>query len=221
MSRAEQKKRAEAKSRLEQAKTQMYQDLVLECAERLFSESGFDQVTMRDIAGEAGISPKTLYSVFPGKEDVYAEVARRRSMALIEATRAALSGEGTVLERMRRSTRALVAFLVEHRAFFRIMMRESRAWGLLPDGAGSDGWGAGLRLQVDLMREGIDDGVFYEGEPEVMAAVALSTMQVLLAAALERSDEPDATAIADEIFVQLQRSFRRLPPFALEGSKAG
>ena len=76
-------------------------------------------------------------------------------------------------------------------------------------------------MQVDLMREGIDDGVFYEGEPEVMAAVALSTMQVLLAAALERPGEPDPDQIADEIFVQLQRSLRRLPPFALEGSKAG
>lgn len=221
MGRDEKKKRAEAKTRLEQAKTQMYQELVLECAERLFAASGFEQVTMRDIAGEAGISPKTLYAVFPGKDDVYAEVARRRSLALLGALDEAMGGEGGVLERMRHGTRALVEFLVEHRAFFGIMMRESRSWGLLPSGNGSGDWRTGHRMQAALMRAGIEEGVFYDGDPEVMAAVSISIAQVLLAAALERPGAPDTDAISDDIFMQLQRSLRKLPPFALEDSKVG
>lgn len=221
MNRDERKKRAEARNRLEQAKTQMYQDLVLECAERLFAERGFEQVTMRDIAGSAGISPKTLYAVFPGKDDIYAAVSRGRSLALLDLLREAADKEAPALDRLKRSIRVLVAFLVEHRAFFGIMMRESRSWGLLPSGDGSGGWRAGHRLQADLIQQGIDEGVFYEGDPELMAAVAISIVQVLLAAALERPGKPDPFAIADEIFLQLQRSFRVLPPYVLEGTKAG
>jgi len=215
------KQRAAAKYRLEQAKTQMYQELILDCAERLFARSGFDHVTMRDIAREAGISPKTLYSVFPGKDDIYGQVAKRRSLALLDAVRDNMTAEGPVLERLGRGTRALVRFLVEHPAFFEIMMRESRSWGLLPTGDGSGDWRAGHRMQADLMRAGIEEGVFYAGDPDVMAAISISTMQVLLAAALERPGKPDSDAIAEEVFVQLQRSLRKLPPFGLESSKTG
>lgn len=223
MGRDEKKKRAEAKSRLEQARTQMYQDLILECAERLFSADRFEQVSMRDIAAEAGISPKTLYAVFPGKDEIYSEVGRRRSLALIELLLESMGGEGPVLERMQRGVRALVGFLVEHRAFFRIMMRESRAWGLLPTGDQSRGgdWRTGHRIQADMMREGIEEGVFYDGDPELMAAICIATAQVHLAALLERPGEPDPDEIAREIFLQLQRSLRKLPPYALEDSKAG
>lgn len=209
------KKRAAAKSRLEQARTQMYQDLVLECGERLFAESGFAPVTMRDIAGEAGISPKTLYATYASKDDIYAEIARRRSVVLLEGLRDALGSEGSVLERMYRATRMMVGFLVEHRAFFRIMMRESRSWGLLPSGDPSEGgsasWRAGHRMQSQLMKEGIEAGLFYEGDPDLMAAVSLALVQVYLAAALEVPGEPDPDAIAKEIHRQLQRSLRELP----------
>jgi len=198
----------------------MYQDLVLECAERLFSRRGFDQVTMREIAAEAAISPKTLYAVFPGKDEIYAEVGRRRSLALIEALLEGMSGEAPVLEKMERGVRVLVAFLVRHRAFFQIMMRESRAWGLLPDGNSSGDWRRGHRLQADLMRQGIEEGVFYDGDPELMAAISIATAQVHLAALLERPGEPDPQQIATEIFQQLERSLRRRPPLAVETSPA-
>ena len=70
------------------------------------------------------------------------------------------------------------------------------------------------------MIEGIEEGVFYEGDPELMAAIGIATAQVQLAALLERPGEPDPDEIANEIFLQLQRSLRKLPPFAFEGSKA-
>jgi len=221
MGREEEAKRAQARRRLEEARAQMYQDLILECAERLFSRGSFDRVTMRDIAAEAGISPKTLYAVFPGKDEIYAEVGRRRSRALIDALRESMSAEAPVLERMERGVRALVGFLVEHRVFFRIMMRESRAWGLLPTGDGSGEWRTGYRLQADLVHEGVREGVFYDGDPELMAAIGIATVQVHLAALLEKPGDPEPDEISREIFQQLRRSLCKLPPYALEGSKAG
>jgi TetR/AcrR family transcriptional regulator, cholesterol catabolism regulator len=52
---------------------------VLAVAERLFSESGYQMVTLRDIARELGLRHASLYYHFPqGKEELYIEVTARR-----------------------------------------------------------------------------------------------------------------------------------------------
>jgi AcrR family transcriptional regulator len=58
---------------------------------RLFDERGFDEVNVEEIASEVGISVRTFYRYFAGKEDVFQRRIDRRS----EALRAALSGRPT------------------------------------------------------------------------------------------------------------------------------
>ena len=51
---------------------------VLDVAERLFTERGYNAVTLRDIAGQLGISQASLYHHAPGgKEQLYVEVTER------------------------------------------------------------------------------------------------------------------------------------------------
>ena len=45
-----------------------------ETAIRLFSERGYEETTLRDIAAEAGVSPALLYKYFPGKSAVVLEL---------------------------------------------------------------------------------------------------------------------------------------------------
>lgn len=52
---------------------------VLSVAERLFTERGYQAVTLRDIAQEVGIRHASLYYHFPnGKEEMYVAVTERR-----------------------------------------------------------------------------------------------------------------------------------------------
>jgi TetR/AcrR family transcriptional regulator, cholesterol catabolism regulator len=52
---------------------------VLTVADRLFSERGYQMVTLRDIAQKLGIRHASLYYHFPqGKEELYIEVTARR-----------------------------------------------------------------------------------------------------------------------------------------------
>src|SRR4029450_326972 len=92
-------------SNLEAARTRMYHDLIFECAERVFSERGFDECTMQDVASEAGISLKTLYATFPGKNEIYAEIQAVRGMAFLERVRGGAS-EGSALGKLEHALRA-------------------------------------------------------------------------------------------------------------------
>lgn len=46
-------------------------DLILHTALRLFSERGFDGVSMRDLAAEVGIKAASIYNHFASKEDIF------------------------------------------------------------------------------------------------------------------------------------------------------
>ena len=58
---------------------------ILEAALTLFFERGFDQVTVREIADAADVSPKTVFTHFPRKEALVFSDERERHDALIRA----------------------------------------------------------------------------------------------------------------------------------------
>lgn len=57
-----------------------------EAANRLFSERGFEQTPVRDIAAAAGVTERTFYRYFDGKEGLFAE----ETLAWIEVLEAAI-----------------------------------------------------------------------------------------------------------------------------------
>ena len=50
---------------------------IIVAAKRVFSERGFSKTTMEDIAGEAELSPGTLYLYFKNKDELYASLSLR------------------------------------------------------------------------------------------------------------------------------------------------
>ena len=183
-------------SNLEAARSRMYHDLIFECAERVFAEKGFDECTMQDVAAEAGISLKTLYATFPGKNEIYAEIQAVRGMAFLERVRSA--NEGGALEKFEAGLRAFVSFLIDHDAYRKILLREGQAWGLDPAAENTrEYWRAGVAHVAAVLRQGMDEGVFHEGDPELLAASVFAVMQVQLAGRLFRAgNQPDVDEIA-------------------------
>ena len=183
----------------------MYHDLIFDCAERVFAEKGFDECTMQDVAAEAGISLKTLYTAFPGKQEIYAEIQAVRGMAFLERVRSA--NEGSAFEKFEAGLRAFVTFLIEHDAYRQILLREGQAWGLDPATENTrEYWRAGVNHVAAVLREGMDEGVFHEDDPELIAASVFAVMQVQLAGRLFRAGmQPDAQEIADGTLVVLRR----------------
>lgn len=60
-------------SRIEREKNRRKQE-IMQAAEKLFANKGFDNVKMEEIAAEAEFTRKTLYAYFQNKDDLYRQV---------------------------------------------------------------------------------------------------------------------------------------------------
>jgi AcrR family transcriptional regulator len=202
---AKKKPAEEPHSRLDDARTRMYRDLVFESAECVFGEKGFEHATMQDIAGEAGISLKTLYAAFPGKQELYEEIQHVRGQAFIDHVAAAVDPEAKPEARLEHLTHAYVNFLFEHRDWLRIHLQNRQSWGLRPSTEYAAGyWEQGLARTAQLLRDGAKSGCFYDADPMSAAALTQAVMQVQVAQAVARG-ETDADRTAAEIMLQLRR----------------
>ncbi len=61
------KGKAKAKAKAKKAKEELYRQLILDAAQGVFADNGYDDAKIGEIAEASGVSLLTLYSVFPGK----------------------------------------------------------------------------------------------------------------------------------------------------------
>ena len=73
---------------------------IIETAMMLFKLNGIKQVRMDDVAGELGISKKTLYGAFADKEAILLEVVKLTSSSFCEGIKEALSHSTNVVEQI-------------------------------------------------------------------------------------------------------------------------
>jgi AcrR family transcriptional regulator len=204
--------RASAKSPKEgakRAKAEMYRRLILEAAERVFAEHGFDEAKIQDIALGAGIALGTLYSVFPGKQEIYAAIQEQRGREMIAGIYGAIQGYQGVVDACERGIDAYVRVLVERPHFLRMHLRDGLSWtdpSSLRSGEEVATWERGMGLAVDLLKLGIERGYLHPSRPELVLKMMVATHQVQLRDWLERGAR---AAEVDELIASMQQHFVR------------
>ena len=73
---------------------------IVRAAMRLFQQYGIKQVRMDDVAGELGISKKTLYGAFADKEAIFLEVVKLTSESFCAGIREILAHSTNVIEQI-------------------------------------------------------------------------------------------------------------------------
>jgi AcrR family transcriptional regulator len=88
---------------LRERKKQRTREDIAAAAMALFTQRGFDDVTVADVARAADVSEKTVFNYFPAKEDLVTHRGPERVAGLVEAIRALPPG-ASLLEPFRRMT---------------------------------------------------------------------------------------------------------------------
>jgi AcrR family transcriptional regulator len=81
---------------LRERKKEQTRQLIASTARRLFSERGFDAVTVAEIARAADVAEKTVFNYFPTKEDLFYSRLEAFEEELLEAVRGRAPGEGAI-----------------------------------------------------------------------------------------------------------------------------
>jgi TetR/AcrR family transcriptional regulator, mexJK operon transcriptional repressor len=89
---------------------------VLEVAKRLFTQHGFDGVSMDQIAADAGVSKLTVYSHFGDKDSLFSAAIRAKCEEQLPSTLFVADLEGDLRERLTAIARAFFALAVSEEA---------------------------------------------------------------------------------------------------------
>ena len=74
---------------------------IVETAEKLFREIGFQKTTVADIARELRMSPANVYRFFGSKAEINGAVARHLLSSIADASVAIVEGPGSAGDRLR------------------------------------------------------------------------------------------------------------------------
>jgi len=96
---------------------------ILESALEVFSERGFTEASLDDVAARGGISKALIYEHFDSKRELQLVLLDTYMHDLIEAVVSAVAAHATDEERLRAGIDAFLVFASEHPAVLRLLTR--------------------------------------------------------------------------------------------------
>ena len=136
---------------------------ILDAAERLFAERGYEAATMSEIGSTAGLSAGTPAYFFRSKEELYRAVLARAFDETSALIRAWHLGESDFEQVMRDAVGSYLDFLAAHPNFLRLVIRDALEGGRflqgLPEHLAAIGEAMPrlvMEQQRGHLREGID-----------------------------------------------------------------
>ncbi len=167
-----------------QVRNDLYRQHIVDAAEAVFADRGFDSAKLQDISRLAGVSMGTIYAIFPGKEDLFRAILDERGRQLLQVARDGAHSHDDPRVALERLIEAYIDYFIAHPNFLRMHLRLGTSWVLGPT-MGSQGqvqlWAEIHALQADLMRRGIAARAFVDEDPAFLAKIFSALDQVLLA----------------------------------------
>lgn len=190
----------------------MYREILLEAAEDIFAAKGYEAAKVQDVAQAAGVSLATLYAVFGGKQELYAAIHANHGAALIERSMATVANATSMVELLVDGVTGYVEYLIENPAYLQMHLREGDAWAIEPklrSEAQADAFHSGMAMAAKVFAQGIEQGLFVDDDPALMARIMIATHQVRLAEWVAGGMTGDTQVMIERIQRQVVRTFCR------------
>jgi len=99
---------------------------ILQTARKLFSEKGFHNVTMQEIARKSEFATGTLYKFFKNKEDIYKSLIVEQAGKFHETLTKAIEEEDDEIEKLRNYVKAKSTVFMDNVSIIRLYFAETR-----------------------------------------------------------------------------------------------
>ncbi len=186
-------------TRAQQAKQDVYRLVILQSAEKLFAQKGFDDTKVDEIAREAEMAPGTLYSVFPSKAAILAAIREHHEARIFAGAGHRMAKGGSPLDHVAGMVRNGIEYYLENPDYLRILLSSAQDWSATPSEASHvPPWQHSLDLFSTAFQRGIDDGSIRSGRPQVYARAALAVIQSRLIQWLEDGMREEAAEVSRE-----------------------
>ncbi len=172
-------------------------DQVIDVARRLFGERGSADISMEEIATEAGVARSTVYVYFANRDELLRACLERMHTQLLDGLAAAWEEGAEPEDRLRTLFEGVFALIDDSPAFFRLAVTAEDAVAVTADavqrGASPSTPGLALiglniaRLIQDLYVEGVAAGRFRSLDPATATALI---GQMLFGAMSIRAGDP-------------------------------
>jgi AcrR family transcriptional regulator len=152
---------------------------IVEAARRLFAQHGFDEVTMAEVAAEAGVARATVFNHFGSKHALVEGITEEVLKYYQGMLRNALADTATPTPMLVRALfDGMGAGIEEDRRFYRSVFREMEKirLGLDEGGPGQQAGMAALELLVRLLSRGQERGELSRSLPAEDLASAFSSL---------------------------------------------
>ncbi len=147
---------------------------LLEAAEQLFTQKGYDATRISDICTAAGVAKGLFYWYFPTKQSLFAELVRTMRLNLRRAQAAAMDAAADPVTRIRQGAEASVRFMAEHQTYFALLdvERTDEALSSVMK-EGSDVYASDVRRLIEAAQT---DGLLPDGDPSFYAIGVLGSV---------------------------------------------
>ena len=178
---------------------------ILDKALKLFTEQGFHNVSMQQIAEASEFAVGTLYNFFESKEALFDELIKRSGERIIDTLMVIVEAPGTEVERLTRFIRHTPVLLEENAAFIKLYVTELGTRGAkLSSQRDKENYDAVLNVKLEqLLEDGMRKGLFRRVDPVIAVKAIISTIETL---AFEIADQFDKAA-ATEMFEKVEQLF--------------
>lgn len=162
---------------------------ILTVARDLFSREGIDEISMRNIAGRAGVSPAVLYRHFADKDALLFALSEAFFDRLIGAFDGALDGKTDPVDRLRALMRAYIGFGIDNPHEYRLTFMTA-----LPR------LQRGAEMQAFRERNRAGAPVDHEAVPRGIVCFGMLERCVLDAVHAGRTSQNDAAALTEIVW---------------------
>ncbi len=180
----------------------------MRAALELFCERDFDQVSIEELVGRAGVSRGALYHHFTSKRDLFRAVWKESEVrAIARIASAAQAAGGGPFDQLIAGSRAYLNEAASSRELQRIGLRQSRVV------LGWDGWRrAAGELGIGLMEAGVaaamEAGEMEPGDVAITANVLLAAQIDAALLVASAQDPKAAVASVEPVVVRLLEGLR-------------